>query len=57
MTELNNGGVIRLLLLHKGILLSHVTQFPFQKLQYVQKDTFYCIREKEWYIDTKSNDK
>ena len=57
VTELNKVGVIGLLHFYKGILQSHVTEFPFEKLQYVQKDTFYCIREKEWYFDTKSDDK
>ena len=34
-----------------------MAKFPFQKLPYVYKNTFYCIREKDWYIDTKSDDK
>ena len=33
-------------------LTSHVTEFPFQKLQYVSKNTIYC-----WYFDTKCDDK
>ena len=33
-------------------LTSHVAEFPFQKLQYVQKNTIYC-----WYIDAKCDDK
>ena len=51
MTELNKFGVIGLLRLHKGTLLSHA-EFPFQQVQYVQKDRFFCIREKDEYIDT-----
>ena len=27
-------------------LPSHVTEFPFQKFQYVWKNMIYCIREK-----------
>ena len=41
----------------KAILKSHVTEFPFEKLRYIQKDTLYCIREKDRYIDTKSDNK
>ena len=41
---------------HKGILLSYVAEYPFKKLQYVQKGSFFCIRGKDWYIDTKSDD-
>ena len=33
-------------------LTSHVSEFPFQKLQYVSKNTIYC-----WYFDTKCDDK
>ena len=57
MSELNKFGVIGLLHFNKGILLSHVAEFPFQKLQYVKKDSSYCIREKGRYIDTKCDDK
>ena len=32
-----------------------MAEFPFQKLQYVPKDKFYCIREKAEYIDTNLN--
>ena len=33
-------------------LTSYVAEFAFQKLQYVQKNTLYCL-----YIDTKCDDK
>ena len=46
MTEVNRFGVIGLRHSHKGVLLSHVAEFLFQKLQFVQKDRFLCIREK-----------
>ena len=35
VTELNKFGVIGLLHFHKGILQSHMTEFPFQKFEYV----------------------
>ena len=55
--ELNKFGVIEMLLFHKGILQSYVAEFLFQKFQYVKKYTFDCMREKDWYVDTKSDDK
>ena len=51
MTELNKFGVIGLLNFHKGLLSSHVVKFPSQKPQYIYKDTFYCIKEKDRYTD------
>ena len=53
MAELNKSEVIGLLHFHKGIWLSHVAEFPFQKLMQVCK----VIRDKDWYIDTKSDNK
>ena len=38
--------------LHNFKLKSHVAEFSFQILQYVQKNTIYCL-----YIDTKCDDK
>ena len=46
MTELNKFGVRGLLHFHKGILLSRVAEFPFEKRQHVQKDEVSCIRKK-----------
>ena len=56
MTELNKFKVTGLLHFHKGILQSNVAEFTFKKLQCVLKDTFYCIRQKDWYVDIKSDD-
>ena len=44
MTELNKFGVIGLLHFHKEILQSHFSEFPFQKLQYIQKGKSCCIK-------------
>ena len=57
MSDLNKFGVIRLLHFDKGILSSHVAEFHYQKLQHFQKDMVFCIREKDWCIDIKSDDK
>ena len=57
MIDVNKFGVIGLLQFHQIILPSHMGEFPFQKLQYVQKDTFFFLYERKiWYIDTKNND-
>ena len=53
MTELNKFGVIGLLQFQKGILPSHMAEFPFKKLQ-----TLLHRRKRLLYsIDTKSDDK
>ena len=50
--------VIELLHFHKVILPFYVAEFLFQKLQYVwEGQVFFCMREKEWYICTKNDDK
>ena len=42
VTDLNKFGVIGLLHFHKGILPSHVTEFPFQKVMI--KYLNYCFK-------------
>ena len=49
--------VIGLLHFYKEDLPFHVAEFPFWKLQFSWKDSFLCIIERDWYIDTKSDDK
>ena len=55
MTELNKFGFIGLLHLRKEILPCHVAEYHFQKHIYDYKIRFYK-RQKDWYIDTKSED-
>ena len=46
MTELNKFGVTGLLRFQKGILPSHVAKFPFQILQYVQRNVSFLYTRK-----------
>ena len=50
-------GFIGLLHFYKEILPTHVAAILFQKLQFGYTKLPYCIRKKDWYINTKSNDK
>ena len=55
VTELNKFGVTGLLRFQKGISPSHVAKFPFQVLQYVQRNVSFLYKRKR-HIDTKSDD-
>lgn len=44
-TELNKSAYIGLPVFHEAILLSRMTEYPFQKIQYVEKDKVFVIRE------------
>ena len=53
MTEVWKFGVLGLQHFHRPC---HVTEFPFQKLQYAQKDRFFCCKRKRVIIGTRSDD-
>ena len=55
--KLNKFRVTGLLHFHKATLPSHLAEFPFQNLQYVYENTIYFIREKDWCIGIKYDDK
>ena len=44
VTDLNKFGYIGLPIFHEAILLSRMTVYPFQKIQYVEKDKVFVIR-------------
>ena len=58
VTELNKFGVIELLHFHNGILPCHMADWiSISKTCVCLEGYIFCIREKDWHIDTKSNNK